>query len=327
MASISFLQTKEWAEFQRSLGRPFFEYDQDHIKAVAFKYSLPFGKSYLYIPHGPNLDLTQMLGGFKDPVRKFIGWLTDLARRENAIFIKVEPTIDYIAQLLVENNFEKSKKEIQPHKTVIVDLDRDEESLLRAMRQKTRYNIKVAEKHGVRVDESANPNEFWKLIKKTVARNKFSPHPENYYQKLLKSIHGGTLFTKLFLAGYRNQPVAGAIVSFHGDTGYYLHGASDYQYRQYMAPYLLHWEIIRYLKSKAFKHYDLWGIDAKHWPGVTRFKLGWTGEGSTVAGTRAAGRHESGISSGGRVVEYPGSFDLPISRIWHWAYKIGRNIL
>lgn len=316
----SFLQTKDWAEFQRSLGRPFFEYEQDHISAVVFKYPLPFGKSYLYIPHGPNLDLSRMLGGFKDPVREFVGWLTGLAWREGAIFIKIEPTIGYTAQLLVENGFKKSKKEIQPAKTVIVDLDREEVSLLEAMHHKTRYNIRVAEKHGIRVDESIDANEFWKLIKKTAARDKFSPHPKDYYQKLLESVHGGLMHTKLFLASYDQKPIAAAVILFYGDTGYYLHGALDYQCRQYMAPYLLHWEIIRDLKSKALKHYDLWGIDARRWPGVTRFKLGWIGEVPTLSSPDSVKD-----SQHARIVEYPGSFDLVTSKIWYLVYNLARK--
>ena len=304
MTSVSFLQTKNWAEFQRSLGRPFFEYDDNHVSAIVFRYPLPFGKSYLYIPHGPSLDLTQMLGGFKSPVRKFLGWLIDLARREEAIFIKIEPTVDYVAQLLVESGFKKSSKFIQPSKTVVVDLDESEENLLGRLHPKTRYNIKVAQKHGVEVKAAADIETFWPLIEKTAARDKFSSHPKSYYQKLLEAVHGGMMHTKLFTAFYNRMPVAAAIVLFYGDTGYYLHGASDYDSHKYMAPYLLHWETMRYLKSQALKKYDLWGIDAQRWPGVTRFKLGF----------------------GGRVVEYPGSFDLPVSKAWYLGYRILRRI-
>ena len=66
----------------------------------------------------------------------------------------------------------------------------------------------------------------------------------------------------------------------------------------------MHWEIIKKLKVEGCKLYDFWGIDANKWPGVTRFKLGFEGQ----------------------VVEYPGSFDLPISKIWYLIYKIARKI-
>jgi len=71
-----------------------------------------------------------------------------------------------------------------------------------------------------------------------------------------------------------------------------------------MAPYALHWDIIKYLKQQGVAHYDLWGIDHQRWPGVTRFKLGW----------------------GGRTVEYPGAFDLVISKPWKLAYDLAQKL-
>lgn len=306
MASSSFLQTKSWAEFQRSLGRPFFEYEKDFVSAVIFKYPLPFGKSYLYIPHGPALDLTQMLGGIKNPIIKFVNFLAELARKEKSIFIKVEPTIDHVAQLLAENGFKKSLKEIQPSKTVIVDLGQTEGILQEKMHYKTRYNIRVAEKHNIEIYEPDDIEIFWNLVKKTAARDKFFTHTKDYYQKLLNFFKNGEeIVTRIFLAKHASKPIAAAIVLLHKNSGYYLHGALDYDHRNLMAPYRLHWEIIKYLKAKGYKTYDLWGIDANRWPGVTRFKLGWPG----------------------RIIEYPGSFDMPISKLWYFAYKRARKIL
>ena len=91
----------------------------------------------------------------------------------------------------------------------------------------------------------------------------------------------------------------------HHNTAYYLHGAMDREYKSLMAPYFMHWEIIKKLKVEGCKLYDFWGIDAKKWPGVTRFKLGW----------------------GGDQKEYPGSFDLVISKFWYFIYGLARKIL
>ncbi|MEK7507126.1 MAG: peptidoglycan bridge formation glycyltransferase FemA/FemB family protein, partial [Patescibacteria group bacterium] len=197
---MSFLQTKEWTDFQKSLGREVFEYRQNYISAWVIKHRLPFGRSYLYIPHGPEMDLNAMTGGFKNPVSSFIAWLRQLARRKKAIFVKAEPLADNITQLLIQYGFKKSKKEIQPGKTVVIDLTQSEDELLAAMHHKTRYNIKVAERHGVTVGESEDIEAFWKLMKKTTAREKFSSHPREYYQKLLGELQGDVLYTKLFVA-------------------------------------------------------------------------------------------------------------------------------
>ncbi len=302
---MSFLQSKPWAKFQESLGRPFFEYSEDNIKAIVFKYPLPFGKSYLYIPHGPDLNTTQIFGGFKNPMARFINYLQALAQKEKAIYIKIEPTIDHVAQLFMENKFKVSKKEIQPRKTVIIDMNQTEEELLNMMHHKTRYNIKVAEKYGVKIKPSHDADFFWMLLKKTSRRDQFYTHEEKYYKKLLDSFTlEGEIETNLMLAWFENKPVAGAIILNDGRNAYYLHGASDYDYRKYMAPYMLHWDIIKSLKSKGLKSYDWWGIDTQNWPGVSRFKLGW----------------------GGRIVEYPGSFDLPISEFWYRVYQMTRKL-
>ncbi len=286
----SFLQSQSWMEFQKSLEREVFEVGD--IKII--KRELPFGKNYLYIPYGPSSPMTD------DELRM----IKEVAKRENSIFIKAEPIHDDIAKQLVRLGFVKSFKNIQPNKTVILDLNQSEDELLGGFRHKTRYNIRVAERHRVVVEKIQNPNDkfqnFWELMKKTTARDQFSPHPKEYYEKLLK-------FCELYIAHKDNAPLAAAMISKYGDTAYYLHGASDHEHRDMMAPYMLHWQILLNLKRLNFKHYDLWGIDAKKWPGVTRFKLGWTG-------------HATG--SGGQVIEYPGAFDRVLSKSWHFIYKL-----
>lgn len=305
MTRQSFLQTKEWAEFQRSLGREIFEYEKSGVSAKIIKHDLPLGKNYLYVPHGPEMDFNAMMGGFKGPVRNFIDYLFNLGRQEESIFVKAEPLTGNVAQMLVESGFKKSQKEVQPSKTVIISIQESDINLLGVMHYKTRYNIKVAENHGVTVDESKDTAAFWRLLQKTTARDEFSSHPKSYYEKLLNFDWGDSgLKVKLFLAKHQNKPAAAAIVLIYNGTGYYLHGASDYDYRSAMAPFMLHWRIIQLLRRAGIENYDLWGIDAKKWPGVTRFKLNW----------------------GGRIIDRPGSFDLPVSKIWYSAYKIASRV-
>jgi len=302
----SFLQTKEWADFQRSLGREVFEYERNGVSAKIIKHDLPLGKNYLYIPHGPEMDFNAMLGGFKGPTRNFIDYLLNLGQQEKPIFIKTEPLTGNVAQMLVEAGFKRARKEVQPSKTVIINIQESDINLLAAMHYKTRYNIKVAENHGVTVEESKDTSTFWRLLKKTTARNEFSSHTKDYYEKLLNfDWDNDGPKVKLFLAKHQDKPAAAAIVLIYNGTGYYLHGASDYEYRSIMAPFILHWRIIQLLRKAGIEDYDLWGIDAKRWPGVTRFKLNW----------------------GGRTIDRPGSFDLPISKIWYSAYKIAKKFL
>ena len=300
----SFLQTEEWLKFQESVGHRVFRFDDGKIKTNIIKYNLSLGKSYLYIPHGPEINLGHLKGGLKNELAGFIKYLKDLAKDNGAIFVKVEPLSDIVIELLYRRGFKRSSKQIQPYKTVVLDLSLSEEHLLGKMHTKTRYNIKVAEKNGVIVKDSDDLKTFWKLMGKTTKRDRFASHPEAYYEKLLANFKSDDMRTGLVMAYHNNVAVAGAIMMTYGDTCYYLHGASDYESRSLMAPYALHWENIKHLKEQGIKYYDLWGIDARKWPGVTRFTLGW----------------------GGDLKEHPGSFDLVINRFWYLVYLLARKV-
>lgn len=300
----SFLQTQEWLDFQKHVGRKTWRFDDGKIKANIIKHDLPFGKNYLYIPHGPEINFNAITGTINNEVAQFVTYLKNLAKEQKSIFVKIEPVDDKIPEAMHQFKFKRSSKELQPHKTVVLDLQKSEEELLSEMHHKTRYNIKVAEKYGIVVKDSEDLDMFWKLLKKTTKRDRFGSHSKDYYQKLIEYFNKDSTRVDLVMAYHNNKAVAGALMMTYGDICYYLHGASDYDARNMMAPYALHWENIKYLKERGVKNYDLWGIDANRWPGVTRFKLGW----------------------GGRQVEYPGSFDLPVSKFWYLIYKISRKI-
>jgi lipid II:glycine glycyltransferase (peptidoglycan interpeptide bridge formation enzyme) len=315
------LQTTEWVEFQRSLGRETFEYEKEGISAKIIKHKLPFGKSYLYIPHGPEINFNAMTGGERNPVRNFVNWLKELAKKEKSIFVKIEPLDDHVAQTFADRtsggSFKKSKKNIQPQKTVVLDIEPSMDEILERMHFKARRNVKISLQQETRFVEENKPDEFWKLLKKTTERGKFSSHKKDYYQKLLAYFDGGEdIEVKMFFVKKDNRSLAGAIVLIYAETAYYIHGASDHDEQQLRSPYRLQWEIIKYLKEIGIKKYDLWGIDSAKWSGVTKFKISLLGSGSD----------ESDKIPNGRVVEYPGSFDLPTSWFWYMLYRAYRAV-
>jgi peptidoglycan pentaglycine glycine transferase (the first glycine) len=305
MPSKSFLQTKEWLDFQKSIGRSAERFDNGKITANIIQHDLPFKFNYLYIPHGPEIDFNAIEGTIGHEVEQFILHVKKRAQEEKSIFVKVEPLDAKIPEVLHQFKFKKSKKEVQPHKTIVVDLSKSEEELLAGMHHKTRYNIKVAEKHGVTVEESNDVEVFWKLLKKTAERQKFSTHEKGYYKKIFEFFREGKeIQTKIFFAMHENKSIAGGLMLLHADTAYYLHGGSDNEYRQLMAPYAFHWLMMNLMKEQGFKFYDFGGSEGDKYPGVTRFKLGW----------------------GGQQISYPGAFDLSIRSFWFMIYKILRKI-
>lgn len=284
----SFLQSWEWGEFQATQGREVKRFFEDSMLVQALKYKLPFNKSYYYIPHGP-------LGDFSE--KDFIKILGELGGEEGTIFIKTEPTSLYD---LPRYGFTESSKTIQPKITLILDLSKTEKQLLAGMKQKTRYNIHVAEKNGV-IIEKRTRDEFegiWPVFLDTAKRNTFRLHSFEYYNKLLAI--NDDLKIKLFVARQHNKLLAVSILAFWNDTVYYLHGASSDEFRNLMGNYLLHWDIVAQARRMGYKVYDFWGIDEDKWPGVTRFKRGF----------------------GGEVVNRLGAYDIAVSKFWYLMYNI-----
>jgi len=296
-----FLQSWEWGEFQSSLGRKVWRFKIEREGELvsmgqAIGHELPFGLSYIYLPRGPLTNPVaknhpnEFLKLFILEVKKFV---------QKPVFIRTESTgFDF-----GEHSWQKVR-DVQPSHTLILDLERDEDELLADMHQKTRYNIRVAGKHevGVRKMEENEFEKFWELIEVTTERDKFRAHPKSYYKKMLESL--GSM-AEVWFAEYKGKVIAANLMIFWGDTVVYLHGASSRDYKNVMAPYLLHWELIKQAKADAYKFYDFWGIapadSPNHpWAGITRFKKGF----------------------GGTEVTYPGTFDLPISKPWYLLYKL-----
>ena len=296
----SFLQSSAWADFQKALGRKIWQVDSINV----IKYNLPFGKNYLYSPR-----LRPPAAGFGGQARfkKFLDKIREVAKKENAIFFKIEPSFvesDSTSEdkLALEKFGFRRGDNIQPQRTLILDITKPEEELLKQMHSKTRYNIRLAERKGIKVHSSRFTvhgfEKFWKLLQQTTKRDGFRPHPKNYYEKMLK-IPG----MELFVATYKKKIVAVNIVVFYKKTAIYLHGASDYKYRNLMATHLLQWQQILEAKKQGCTEYDFWGINEKKWPGVTRFKKGFNG----------------------KKVIYPGAYDLVFQPIWYKIYKLARK--
>jgi lipid II:glycine glycyltransferase (peptidoglycan interpeptide bridge formation enzyme) len=310
--------------------------------ATIIKKLLPIGKSYFYCPRGPVIKLEVIAATAGQESKKLevnrllFDKVRDLVKNEGAIFLRFEPLLDIKGQILNfkfsppwprpardeaplkrgrgrdpdDNKMHKkvagqiSKTiDVQPSRTLILDLAKSEEELLNNMHQKTRYNIRLAEKKGVKIIKGdINQFEnFWQLTGETSQRDKFRLHSRNYYHKMLEIDKN---FIKLFLAEYDNKIIAANIVSFFGDTATYLHGASSNKYRNVMAPHLLQWHCIKLAKEQGYKYYDFSGIDENKWPGLTRFKKGF----------------------GGSVFEYPGTFDLVFDKKWYGIYKLIRRL-
>lgn len=284
---MSFLQSPEWEQLQNLLGRKTWRIDG----ALAVRHDLPGGFNYLYSPRPHVVTSNCLLVAGKT------------ARLERSLFLKIDP----------QQEIRSSKPEIrnsngiQPRRTAILDLQKPEEELLAAMHEKTRYNIRLAERRGVEAKnfQFPNPNfqSFWGLLRETAERDRFHMHEKSYYEKLL-AVRSENFSNELFFAEYEGKILAAAMVNFYKNTATYLHGASSREYRDIMAPHLLHWRIIQEAKRRGVGFYDLWGIDEKRWPGLTRFKTGF----------------------GGEIIEYPPSVDVVYRQFLYGVYRLAKRL-
>lgn len=340
----SFLQSFDWGIFQEEAGRKarfvvmtgrkVLTFDPIGAKrhrekissnlflsALVLTHKLPFEKTYLYSPRGPVIDFLKFKK--QKPVllfHKFLQEMGKIAEKENAIFFRIDPEWsgnEYIKEFLKKLGFVKSSKEVQPRETIILDLLKSDEKLLEEMHQKTRYNIRLAERKGVKASrhhgvKDEDFEDVWRLMRETAKKDKFHLHPKKYYEKMLEILHdnittgqyGNRATVNLFTAEYKNKLIAANFISFFGNRATYLHGASSDEYRNVMAPYLLHWEIVKEAKSRGCTEYDLRGISEEKWPGVTRFKRGF----------------------GGSEAKYVGAHDYVFDNKWFELYKLGQKL-
>jgi len=281
-SGLEFLASPQWAELMAREGKtvlPLAVVVEGEISALfcLIQENLPAGFFYWYAPRGPIFKK----GTNEQKVIEIIQAIILKLKKDygRAVFLKIEAAQKFLQpeQLAQLSKNYKLASDIQPQKTLILDLKNSSENLLAAMHQKTRYNIRLAEKKGVRIISGSASDfaEFWRLMSLTGERDGFRIHGQKHYQNLL-AVPGD--FIQLFFAEYEGQKIATALVCRFGSQATYLHGASDNKYRNVMAPYLLQWEIIKRVQSGGALIYDFYGINEKKWPGVTRFKLGFGGE-------------------------------------------------
>lgn len=271
-------QSEEWAKFR--LATPNVQKVLRIGSSRIFIHHLPYiPNSIAYLPRPANLDNLEEI--------------KIACRKENAIFLRVEPISSAKWADQISNS--RPGRPILPQHTIYIDLTKPEEQLLQEMREKTRYNIRLAQKKGVVVKQSENIEEFISLLQKTETRQGFYSHYPNYYRKLWEILH-----PHLLTAYVNDKPAASIMLFVHDGALYYPYGGSDPKYKEFMSSHLLHWEAIRLGKKLGCKIYDMWGSykerkdESDPWWGIYRFKSGF----------------------GGTEVDFPPTVDIPLSPLY-----------
>jgi peptidoglycan pentaglycine glycine transferase (the first glycine) len=249
------LQTAAWGELKADFGWEAVRLKRENMAGVQILFRrLPLGLRFAYIPKGPIGEQASL----ED--KTFWSQVDRQCRRRRAVFLKIEPDEEQIASFVTPPaDFQISPHAVQPLRTIVVDLSDDLETILGNMKQKTRYNIRLAEKKGVHVHLSTDIELFYQLMLKTSEREEFGIHSLEYYRKAYELFHPSGR-CELFMAEFEGTPLAALLVFAQGERAWYLYGASTSLYREKMPTYLLQWEAMKWAKNLGCSSYDLWGV-------------------------------------------------------------------
>lgn len=283
------LQTKEWGEFRKEWGN----------EIIQTKFGLITVHSFPLTPY--------KIGIFEKgptPTQEMFSNLKEIGLKNKLIFIKLEPNVEKSNSLvnLLSKNAVSGKTLFTPT-TFQIDLTPSEDELMKSFSSKTRYNIRLAQKHGVKVEINNSDEAFEKYLELTAETNKrqgFYSHTPKYHRLMWK--HLKNKIAHLLTATYKNEIISTWILFTYDKFLYYPYGASTDKHKEVMANNLMMWEAIRFGKNKGLSAFDLWGREEGK--GFTKFKEGYNP----------------------KVIEFLGSWDLIINKPIYYLYRFAEKL-
>ncbi len=271
-----FMQSSWWADFRATTGYGHFGVvlrDGGAIVggAVVMKLAYSPESCFYYVPEGPVLPSDESIAG--EVFERILEFIENERRTERRIVshLRIEPRWQHLPGFV--RGFRALPpfvdRFVEPRNTLCIDLRPTEEAILAQMKPKGRYNVRVAQRHGVTVVEDASEQglaDFVSIHEKTAARQGIQAKPPRYFRTLvdiLSSLQRGSIF----FAEYEGTRLAVAVVVYFGGRATYFFGGSLDVHRHVMAPYVLQFEAMRRSKARGHEWYDLWGISPKDEPG------------------------------------------------------------
>ena len=316
------LQSWEWGAFREKTGvevNRFGTFSNNALREgfQVFFHSIPKTPFTIgYIPRGALIT------------KEMLAELERIGDYHNCIFVKLEPNVSINDPMLLKipgaetfsakrfalqhPKLKVSKKPLFTPFTFQIDLTKPEEALLSQMNQKTRYNIRLAQKKGVTIQEDNSEKAFeiyLKLTMETTKRQKFFAHNETYHRTMWQILKPSGI-AHLLTATYNQKIITTWILLLFNNTLYYPYGASSNNHREVMASNLMMWEAIKWGKAQGAALFDLWGAlgpnpnPKDNWYGFHRFKAGY----------------------GGKLVEFIGSYDYVLKPALYPIYNVAEKM-
>lgn len=292
----NFLQSDVWAKTNRLIGHTVVESTLKNGQKLVMIVKNAKRARYLEVPGGPLIDWQN-----SSEVAEAKAEMLKIARGHHCAFVRFRPQLldtPENRKILGSIGAKKSPMHLAAEHTIIIDLTKSQEDLLANMRRQTRYEVRRAEKLGIKVKSGSSEElfkEFHKIQNETAARQHFVP-PD--LKTLLSEREAFGKNAKIYVAVTEDAPIAYGLILTHGDEAEYYEAASTDLNRKLPGAYALQWQVIKDLKKQGIKKYNLWGIapagQKQHrYAGVTTFKTGF----------------------GGSIVTYVPAHDLIISKL------------
>ncbi|MDO8493686.1 MAG: peptidoglycan bridge formation glycyltransferase FemA/FemB family protein [bacterium] len=319
-ANVPLTQYFFYGEWQREVGKKVWRYGIEEAGNVVgffqvIKYQTSFGKSYLYVPHGP-----VFLGEVSEElISEFKKFCNELLNKEDSIFLRLDPTWTLgvqVKELSLGHRVSKFMYDgsFQPKYEWILDLLQSEEDILAGMKKVNRYSVRQAEKLGVEVeildkDFSKYLDKFYELIEATAVRDGFSHNMKDYYKKIFDQCEqNGNAFMEI--ARFNGQVMLVNFFVIYNNTAFFLFSGSENENRKIGYTYLAQWEAMNYAKRRRLKNYNFGAVIPEgnkypfydNWRGFSDFKKRF----------------------GGSMVEYSDYYDFIHNKFWYTLFALRR---
>lgn len=283
LGSPSFLQSWEWGQLQEKMGYMTLRlgiYKKEELIGIAQVIKIKAKRgNMLFIPHGP------LITGQLDILPVLLLYLREIAKKEKYSFIRIAPIFEdnnNLRQMFKNLNFRIAPIYMHAERLWMLDITKDEETLIKEMRKTTRYSIRKAEKEGVVIEKQTGEkavDSFWEIYEETADREGFIPFSKTFIKNEFDVFN--ETGNSLFLFGKVNNKIeASALIVFTKSTAFYHQGATTHS--KIPVSYLLQWEAIKEAKKRGCRLYNFWGTlqpgrTPKNWGGLSLFKQGFGG--------------------------------------------------
>lgn len=281
----NFLQSSAWGEVYRIDGQKVYYFglfnDKKQLGATLAILKRAKRGAYIEIPGGPLVNWEKI-----EQVRTMLDGIKDVAKLEKCVFVRMRPNIpdnEANRALAKELGLVPSPMHLHAEHTVMLDLTKPEGDLMADMRRQTRYEVRKADKLGIKVKHESSKkafNDFYDLQLETAKRQGFIPSSRDFI--LAQQAAFGDE-ARIYTAYLGDQELAKGLLIMRKPEAVYNEAASTEEGRKLPGAYALQWQVIRDAKKMGIKRYNLFGIAPPNSPhhryaGVTTFKTGFGGE-------------------------------------------------